>query len=111
MQVSRIRLSDKTSRLHPRHAAPKRAQAHEPEVPAGDKSDANRSQSWPDELTWRLADNENSEAARLGAQIDKFRAARPTFRPEQPTGEARALKGIGAALGATPELDVARDYD
>src|SRR5215211_5373612 len=52
-----------------------------------------------------------SEAARLGAQIDKFRAACPTFRPEQPTGEARALKGIGAALGATPELDVARDYD
>src|SRR5215207_8938848 len=33
MQVSRIRLSDKTSRLHPRHVAPKRAQAYEPEVP------------------------------------------------------------------------------
>src|SRR5215211_1264348 len=29
----RIRLSDKTSRLHPRHVAPKRAQAYEPEVP------------------------------------------------------------------------------
>src|SRR6202051_5376519 len=33
MQISRIRLSDKTSRLHPRHAAPKLGQAHEPEVP------------------------------------------------------------------------------
>src|SRR5215211_5483354 len=33
MQVSRIRLSDKTSRLHPRHVAPKRAQAYKPEVP------------------------------------------------------------------------------
>jgi hypothetical protein len=26
-------LSDKTSRLHPRHVAPKRGQAYEPEVP------------------------------------------------------------------------------
>ena len=33
MKVSRIRLSDKTSRLHPRHVVPKPAQAHEPEVP------------------------------------------------------------------------------
>jgi hypothetical protein len=33
MQISRIRLSDKTSRLHPRHVVPKPAQAHEPEVP------------------------------------------------------------------------------
>jgi hypothetical protein len=27
MQISRIRLSDKTSRLHPRHVVPKSAQA------------------------------------------------------------------------------------
>ena len=27
MQISRIRLSDKTSRLHPRHVAPKRRRA------------------------------------------------------------------------------------
>jgi hypothetical protein len=33
MQISRIRLSDKTSRLHPRHVAPQRGQSHEPEVP------------------------------------------------------------------------------
>src|SRR5215472_14248698 len=33
MQISRIRLSDKTSRLHPRHVAPKRSQADESEVP------------------------------------------------------------------------------
>jgi hypothetical protein len=33
MQISRIRLSDKTSRLHPWHVVPKPAQAHEPEVP------------------------------------------------------------------------------
>jgi hypothetical protein len=33
MQISRIRLSDKTSRLHPRHVVPQPAQAHEPEVP------------------------------------------------------------------------------
>src|SRR5450432_2251731 len=33
MQISRIRLSDKTSRLHPRRVAPKRSQAYEPEVP------------------------------------------------------------------------------
>src|SRR5205823_6918549 len=33
MQISRIRLSDKTSRLHPRHVVPKRGQAYEPEVP------------------------------------------------------------------------------
>jgi hypothetical protein len=33
MQLSRIRLSDKTSRLRPRHVAPKRGQTHEPEVP------------------------------------------------------------------------------
>jgi hypothetical protein len=32
-QISRIRLSDKTSRLHPRHVVPKPAQAYEPEVP------------------------------------------------------------------------------
>jgi transposase len=31
--ISHIRLSDKTSRLHPRHVVPKPAQAHEPEVP------------------------------------------------------------------------------
>ena len=28
MKISRIRLSDKTSRLHPRHVVPKPAQAH-----------------------------------------------------------------------------------
>src|SRR5262245_18460140 len=33
MQISRIRLSDKSSRLRPRHVAPKRGQADEPEVP------------------------------------------------------------------------------
>src|ERR1700686_1940182 len=33
MQISRIRLSDKTSRLHPRHVVPKPAQAYELEVP------------------------------------------------------------------------------
>src|SRR5260370_27810828 len=33
MQISRIRLSDKPSRLHPRHVVPKPAQAYEPEVP------------------------------------------------------------------------------
>src|SRR5262245_65020594 len=33
MQISRIRLSDKTSRLHPWHVVPKRSQADEPEVP------------------------------------------------------------------------------
>ena len=32
-QISRIRLSDKISRLHPRHVVPKPAQAYEPEVP------------------------------------------------------------------------------
>ena len=31
--ISHIRLSDKSSRLHPRHVVPKLAQAHEPEVP------------------------------------------------------------------------------
>src|SRR5450759_920703 len=33
MQISRIRLSDKTSRLRPRHGVPKPAQTYEPEVP------------------------------------------------------------------------------
>src|SRR5216683_377728 len=33
MQISRIRLSDKTSRLHPRRVASKRSQTYEPEVP------------------------------------------------------------------------------
>ncbi len=33
VQISRIRLSDKTSRLHPRHVVPKPGQAYEPEVP------------------------------------------------------------------------------
>jgi SAM domain (Sterile alpha motif) len=33
MQICRIRLSDKTSRLHPRHVVPKPAQAYEIEVP------------------------------------------------------------------------------
>src|ERR1700692_2671250 len=32
-QISRIQLSDKTSRLHPRHVVPKPAQAYEPKVP------------------------------------------------------------------------------
>jgi hypothetical protein len=30
MQITRIRLSDKSSRLHPRHVVPKPAQAYEP---------------------------------------------------------------------------------
>ena len=34
LRISRIRLSDKTSRLHPRHVVPKSAQAYEPEVPS-----------------------------------------------------------------------------
>ena len=33
MRIYRIRLSDKTSRLHPRHVVPKPAQAYETEVP------------------------------------------------------------------------------
>ena len=33
MRSYRIRLSDKTSRLHPRQVMPKRGQAYEPEVP------------------------------------------------------------------------------
>src|SRR5436189_1689418 len=33
MQISPIGLSDKTSRLHPRHVVPQRGQAYEPEVP------------------------------------------------------------------------------
>jgi hypothetical protein len=33
MRIARIRLSDKNSRLHPRHVMPKRGQAYEPEVP------------------------------------------------------------------------------
>src|SRR5208337_4712916 len=33
MRIARIRLSDKTSRLRPRHVVPKPAQAYEPEVP------------------------------------------------------------------------------
>jgi putative ABC transport system substrate-binding protein len=33
LQISRIRLSDRTSRLHPRHVVPKPAQAYETEVP------------------------------------------------------------------------------
>src|SRR5664279_2287701 len=33
MQICRIRLSDKTSRLRPRHVAPKVSQPYEPEVP------------------------------------------------------------------------------
>src|SRR5262249_17161292 len=33
MQICRIRLSDKTSRLHPRRAATKLGQAYEPEMP------------------------------------------------------------------------------
>jgi K+ transporter len=39
MQISRIRLSDKTSRLHPRHVVPKSAQAYEPEVGGGLRAD------------------------------------------------------------------------
>src|SRR5258705_4982234 len=33
MQISRIRLSDKISRLRPRHVVPRHVQAYEPEVP------------------------------------------------------------------------------
>ncbi len=33
LQISRIRLSDKTSRLHPRHVVPKPGQTYEPKVP------------------------------------------------------------------------------
>jgi hypothetical protein len=33
VRIARIRLSDKSSRLHPRHVVPKPAQAYEPEVP------------------------------------------------------------------------------
>jgi hypothetical protein len=33
MQISRIQLSDKISRLRPRHVAPERGQAYEPIVP------------------------------------------------------------------------------
>src|SRR5712671_6367997 len=33
MQISRIRLSDKTSRRRPRHVVPKPTKAYEPEVP------------------------------------------------------------------------------
>ncbi len=33
VRISRIRLSDKTSRLHPRHVVAKPGQAYEPEVP------------------------------------------------------------------------------
>jgi hypothetical protein len=35
-RLSRIQFSAKTSRLHPRHVAPERGQAYEPEVPVRD---------------------------------------------------------------------------
>jgi hypothetical protein len=34
VRIARIRLSDKSSRLHPRHVVPKPAQAYEPKVPS-----------------------------------------------------------------------------
>ncbi len=37
MQISRIRLSDKTSRLHPRRVASKRSQTYEPVVEGIDR--------------------------------------------------------------------------
>jgi hypothetical protein len=33
VRIARIRLSDKSSRLHPRHVVPKPAQEYEPEMP------------------------------------------------------------------------------
>jgi hypothetical protein len=33
VRIGRVLLSDKSSRLHPRHVVPKPAQAHEPKVP------------------------------------------------------------------------------
>jgi hypothetical protein len=37
VRAARIRLSDKSSRLHPRHVVPKPAQAYEPEVPVEER--------------------------------------------------------------------------
>jgi hypothetical protein len=42
MQISRIRLSDKTSRLHPRPVVPKSAQAYELKRPTGKRHDETR---------------------------------------------------------------------
>ena len=62
MQISRIRLSDKTSRLHPRHVVPKPAQAYEPEVPvhaAAAKSLERQSQAMEKEVRFFQVDAAN----------------------------------------------------
>jgi hypothetical protein len=47
MQISCIRLSDKTSRLRPRHVVPKPAQTYEPEVPVEVREWIRRSTATP----------------------------------------------------------------
>ena len=44
VRIARIRLSDKNSRLHPRHVVPKPAQAYESEVPVEEACAENNQQ-------------------------------------------------------------------
>src|SRR5438105_15251856 len=50
MQISLIRLSDKTARLHPRRAAANLCQAYEPEVPVTMRGALAPAIPWPDRV-------------------------------------------------------------
>jgi hypothetical protein len=80
MQISRIRLSDKTSRLHPRHVVPKPAQAYELEVPK--------------EWLAAVIDKTSTMQARLLEQINTVEA---TFG-----GRVVELKGLSSDRAPSP---------
>src|SRR5258708_2372879 len=103
MRISRIRLSDKTSRRHPRHAAPTPGQAYEPEVPAEMREWPGPAAAPPDlvfgtqppaqphggiaiERPIRLGDSANTEVVGPSAQravqpIHQLRGLLPATRP------------------------------
>ena len=88
MQISRIRLSDKTSRLRPRHVAPKPGQTYEFELLV--------------ELREWIAPALSSPDIVLEAQ--------PPAQPHRRVGVERPIRLAEGAYSSRPEIDLARFF-
>jgi hypothetical protein len=78
MKVSRIRLSDKTSRLHPRHVVPKPAQAQAGRADQnkggnhGRADREGRNRHWGFEGDWRKLPSVSGKSARVRGFADFY---------------------------------------
>jgi hypothetical protein len=102
MQISRIRLSDKTSRLHPRHVVRKPGQAYEPEVPVKVREWIGPALASPDDF-----DMQRFESRRPGLRVlansDSEMQRFESTRPSQPVRFQRLTYEVAREVTASSD--------